>query len=127
VSELKAIALPVGIDLSEFQPVAYFHKDMDCIRVLTHDRSTTEHRINEFYTVCEANYRGPFDPKYVGFVINGARQLFNDIGLSLDQTHKLAYVIERLVNHLPGSVMSETLSLIFAQVSPGDLSLLEAA
>lgn len=119
-----AITLPDGVALEEFRPVAYFDKHMDCIRVLTHDRSVTEHRINEFYTLHELNDPGRLDPKYVGFTIKGVRALFAEVGLSLDHSYKLAEVIDRLVKYKPGSVMSETLSLIFNQYrSTGDLSI----
>lgn len=128
MSQTKAITLPDGVELAEFRPVAYFDKHMDCIRVFTHDRSVTEHRINEYYTLCEANHRGKFDPQYVGFVIKGVKQLFHEIGLPIDRSHKLADVIDKLVKHRPGSVMSETISLIFNQVAPGELSIeLDAA
>jgi hypothetical protein len=124
-----AIALPNGACLEEFRPVAFFDKHMDCIRVVTHDRSVTEHRINEFYTLHEVNHPGPFDPQYVGFTIKGLRLLFAEIGLPLDRPYKLADVIDKIVKHRPGSVMSESLSLIFNQHrSTGDLSIeLDAA
>ena len=121
--------LPEKLELSEFRPIAYFDKHMDFIRVITHDRSVTEHRINEFYTLHETNSPGPFDPKYVGFTIKGVRSLFNEIGLPLDKTYRLVEVIDRLVKHRPGSVMSETINLIFNQYrTAGDLSIdLDAA
>jgi hypothetical protein len=79
VSQPEAISLPREIEVGVFRPVAYFDKHMDCIRVLTHDRSVTEHRINEFYTLYETNFPGPFDPKYVGFTIKGIRSLFSEV------------------------------------------------
>jgi hypothetical protein len=115
VADTTTITLPEGFVLSEFRPVAYFDKHMDCIRVTTHDRSVTEHRINEFYTIYENNNPGSFDPKYIGFTIKGIRALFNEIGIPLEGSYKLADVIDRLVKHRPGSIMSETLSLIFNQ------------
>jgi hypothetical protein len=122
VSEASAINLPEGIEIAQFRPIAYFDKHMDCIRVLTHDRSVTEHRISEFFTVCESNHRTEFDPKYVGFTIKGVRQLFNDASIPLDGTHKLVDIIDRLVKHRPGSTISAMIDLIFTQVQPGDLS-----
>ncbi|PPC87149.1 MAG: hypothetical protein CTY31_05050 [Hyphomicrobium sp.] len=97
---------------------------MDCIRVLTHDRSVTEHRINPFYTVYECNHRGAFDPRYVGFSIKGVRSLFHEVGLPLSGAVKLADVINQLVKHRPGSVMSESLNIIFREYeATGDLEI----
>jgi hypothetical protein len=117
----KKITLPEGFTLAEFRPVAYYDKHMDCIRVVTHDRSVTEHRINEFFTLHEPNHRLQLDPVYVGFTIKGIRSLFSDVGISLDRSYKLAEIIDRLVKHRPGSMMSETLRLIF-KADTGDLS-----
>jgi hypothetical protein len=108
-----AAALPEGVEIRPFVPVAYYDKDMDCIRVYTHDRSMTEHRFNEFFTVHELNHRGPLDPQYGGFTIKGVRHIFAAAGLPLDRVYKLADLIDQLVRFRPGSVMSETLKLIY--------------
>src|SRR4051794_22725291 len=102
IEATSTVNLPEGVSLKPFQPVAYFDKEMDCIRVLTHDRSVTEHRINEFYTVFECNHRGPFDPEYVGFSIKGVRCLFHEVGIPLDRAYRLAEIINKLVGHKPG-------------------------
>jgi hypothetical protein len=122
VSQDIAINLPDGIEISEFRPVAYFDKHMDCIRVLTHDISITEHRLDDFFTIFEANRRSRFDPKYVGFAIKGVKQLFNDAGIQLEGTYKRVDIIDKLVKHRPGSVVSAMIDLIFTQVKPPDLS-----
>jgi hypothetical protein len=111
----ERITLPEGTAFGKFVPVAYYDKHMDCIRVLTHDRSITEHRLDGFFTIYECNNQGPFDPQYVGFTIKGVRHLFAEIGLPLDGVYKLAEVIDKLVRHQPGSTMSETLRLIYAE------------
>jgi hypothetical protein len=130
-TEMVAISLPEGATLQEFIPVAYYDKHMDCIRVLTHNRSVTEHRIDEVFTVCECNHRGPFDPQYVGFTIKGVRHLFKEIDLPLDGVYRLADIISRIVSHRPASAMAELLRLIFKdyQAETGDLevNLREAA
>jgi hypothetical protein len=115
------VTYPTGFELAEFRPIAYYDKHMDCIRVVTHDRSVTEHRISEFFTLHEPNHRLPFDPDYVGFTIKGIRGLFSDAGIALDGSYKLAEIIDRLVKYRPGSMMSETLRLIF-KGDTGDLS-----
>ena len=113
VETTATIALPEGALLQQFRPMAYFDEHMDCIRVVTHDRSVTEHRINGYYTVHECNHRGPLDPEYVGFTIKGVKSLFREVGIPVDGVYKLADVIDRLVKFKPGSVMSQTLLLIF--------------
>ena len=122
MSQNNAINLPDGVKIAEFRPIAYFDKNMDCIRVLTRDCSVTEHRISEFFTVLESNYRTNIGPKYVGFTIKGVKQLFHDAGIPFDGTHKLVDIIDKLVKYRPGSTISAMIDLIFTQVQPGDLS-----
>jgi hypothetical protein len=86
---------------------------MDCIRVITHDRSVTEHRLDGFITVLECNNRGRFDPLYVGFTIKGVRHLFAQIGLPLEGVYKLAELIEKIVRHQPGSAVAEMLKMVY--------------
>jgi hypothetical protein len=112
-AEEKTISLPEGVSIATFSPVAYYDKHMDCIRILTHDRSMTEHRIDAVFTVYECNHRGSFDPEYVGFSIKGVRHLFSEMGLPLEGVYRLADLISRIVNHRPGSAMSELLRIIF--------------
>jgi hypothetical protein len=130
-TETATISLPEGAELMKFVPVAYYDKHMDCIRVLTLNRSVTEHRIDEFFTVCECNHRGPCDPQYVGFTIKGVRHLFNEIGIPLDGVYRLTDLINRIIKHRPASAMAELLRLIFKdyQTTAGDLevNLKEAA
>lgn len=126
-----AVKLPEDISIGTFRPFAYYDKQMDCIRVVTHDRSVTEHRINEWFTVHECNRPADnFDPPYVGFTIKGVRYLFSEVGLPLDGVYRLAELIDKIVSYRPGSTMSETLRLIFSQYpDTGDIevNLAEAA
>ena len=116
------VTLPEGVSMEAFTPVAYYDKHMDCIRVITQDRSVTEHRIDGFFTVHECNHRGPLDPHYAGFTIKGVRHLFQQIGLPLNRVYRLAELIDKLVHYQPGSMMSETLKLIFRDYeAAGDL------
>src|ERR1700721_314741 len=117
------ISLPEGITIAPFTPVAFYDKHMDCIRVLTHDRSVTEHRIDKVFTVYECNHRvGAFDPEYIGFSIKGVRRMFHEMEIPLDGVYRLADLIGRIVRHKPGSAMSELLRIIFKDYSAtGDL------
>lgn len=121
-NRLEKVSLPEGVTIAPFSPVAYYDKHMDCIRVLTHNRSVTEHRIDGMFTVFECNHRGEFDPEYVGFSIKGVRHLFSEIGLPLEGVYALAEIIRRIITHKPGSAMSELLRIIFKDYeSAGDL------
>lgn len=116
------LELPSEIEFGKFVPVAYYDKHMDCIRVVTQDRSVTEHRLDGFFTLHECNHRGPLDPQYVGFTIKGVSHLFAEIGIPLDRVYRLAELIDKLVRHQPGSMMAETLRLIFkSHENTGDL------
>jgi hypothetical protein len=110
--------------MATFVPVAYYDKHMDCIRVLVSNRSVTEHRIDEFFTVFECNHRGTFDSEYVGFSIKGVRHLFSRIGAPLEGVYRLTDLIQRIVSHRPGSAMSELLKIIFKDYkTAADLSI----
>lgn len=124
------IALPKGTTFGKFVPIAFYDKHMDCIRVITHDRSVTEHRLDGFITVLECNNRGRFDPLYVGFTIKGVRHLFAQIGMPLDGVYKLAELIDRIVHHQPGSAVAEVLKLVYQNygaTSDLEISFQEAA
>lgn len=119
------------LEIKPFSPVAYYDHHMDCIRVMTHDRSVTEHRIDGFFTVNECNHRKPFDPQYVGFTIKGIHHLFKEIGLEFEGVLKLVDLIDRIIRYKPGSMMAETLKLIFSDYKDGaddlEVSLSKAA
>lgn len=119
---MEKVTLPEGVSLAEFTPVAYYDKHMDCIRVLVVNRSVSEHRIDETFTVFECNHRGPLDPEYAGFSIKGIRHLFNEIDLPLEGVYRLTDLIQRIVSYKPGSAMSELLKMIFRDYKhAGDL------
>ena len=113
----EKIALPEGTEIGEFSPTAYYDKHMDCIRVLTHDRSVTEHRLDGFFTIYECNHRTKFDPEYVGFTIKGVRHPFERVGIPLDGVYTLAELIEKVIQHEPSSAMSQILRLIVKDFS----------
>jgi|SRR5579884_4282453 len=118
------VTLPPGTVFGKFVPIAYYDKHMDCIRVLTHDRSITEHRLDGFLTPCECNHRSEFDPEYVGFVLKGVRHLFARVGLPLDGVYKLAEIIDRIIKHQPESAMARVLGLVYKDYQvAGDLEI----
>ncbi len=116
--------LPERLEVKRFVPVAYYDKHMDCIRVVTHDRSVTEVRLDGFLTLHECNRPGAHDPQYVGFTIKGIHHLFETVGLSLDRVYRLADLIDQLVKYRPGSTMSAMLGLVYEKHNTmGDLSI----
>ncbi len=83
--------------LAEFQPVAYYDKHMDCIRVIVRDCSVTEHRINDMFTVMEDNSPQRGQHRYMGFAIKGIRHLFDQLGLELGGVHRVADILQAMV------------------------------
>ena len=112
------VALPEGVPIETFKPVAYYDKHMDFIRVMTHDRSVTEHRINEFFTLHECNHRGATDPKFVGFTLKGVRKIFSEASIPLSGVHTLTEIIDQLVKYQPASTMAVTLKLMLEVTQP---------
>ena len=123
VKQEITLALPDGFVLESFVPVAYYDKHMDCIRVMTHDRSVTEHRIDEFLTVHECNHRSQFDPEYVGFTIKGIRHIFSEVGLPLDGVYKLTDIIDKIVTRMPGTATADLLKTYKDYQDAGDLTI----
>jgi hypothetical protein len=103
------------VALQVFTPVAYYDKHMDCIRVVTVDRSATEVRIDGFITVCKANHRSDVDAEYVGFVLKGVRHLFATVGIEQTGVYRLVEIIDRIVKYKPGSAMAEILGLVYGK------------
>lgn len=108
----NSVTLPEGVSIGTFKPVAYYDKHMDFIRVVTHDRSVTEHRINEFFTLHECNHRGVADPEFVGFTLKGVKKIFHEVGMPLSGVHTLTEIIDFLVKHQPASTMAATLKMM---------------
>lgn len=111
---MVTITLPTGAELGAFAPIAYFDHHLDCIHVRTHDRSVTEHRLSEVFTIHECNHRRQFDPVYVGFTIKGVRSLFAAAGIPMLGVHRLVDLIDQLVKRAPGT-MAQTAKLLLVQ------------
>jgi hypothetical protein len=60
-----------------FKPCAYYDKHLDCIRVQTKDCSFTEIRLNEVFTIYQANHIESVE--YMGFSIKGVRYLLEKL------------------------------------------------
>ena len=95
-------------DLQPFQPVAYFDKHMDCVRVLIQDVSVTEERLNEYFTVARANH-GLNAGSNVGFTIKGIALLFVQIGLPLKGVHDLVAILDGIVKAIPHTAVKRVL------------------
>ena len=121
----KNIQLPDGVGMGLFRPVAYYDKHMDCIRVYTHDRSVTELRVSEVFTVFENNSRGAtqFEPEFVGMCIKGVRKLFDEIGLNIHGVYRLAEVIDAIVKYAPGVISTQSRLVFSTMKNAGDLPL----
>jgi hypothetical protein len=96
-------------ECGEFVPVAYFDSYMDCIRVVTLDRSITEERLDGDLTLYRTNHAGPFDPKYCGFCLKGIRHLLDELGLEKGAEISLTRLIDEIVKANPSSVVAKFL------------------
>ncbi len=101
--------LPVGLELQDFKPFAFFDAHMDCIRVVTLDRSVTEQRIDDFLTLYKTNHPSHFDPKVCGFCLKGIRHLFDEFNIDAGVELKLADLIDRIVKARPQSTIAKIL------------------
>ncbi len=120
--------------LPDFEPVAYYDKHLDAIRVQTMDCSIWENRLDRILTVYHANHHQTPDGlnDVVGFSIKGVRHLLNEFGVDeKDQPLKLAAFLDRLFNRYPSQstkfVVEYYRGLHRSEVDDFDLPLLQAA
>ena len=104
----------MAANLRQFQPIAYFDKHMDCIRVLIQDVSVTEERLNQYFTVARPN-GSQFGGRHVGFTIKGVAHLFNEVGLPVTGVHALVEIMDKIVKELPHTAVKQ-IAEEFAQV-----------
>lgn len=100
------ITLPDGIVIQDFVPVAFYESYMDCIRVMTADRSITEERINDELTLYRTNHASRFDPMHCGFCLKGIRHILDELGMAPGVELKLAQIINAIVKANPQSTVA---------------------
>ena len=103
------ITLPAGIEILDFVPVAFYDSYMDCIRVMTADRSMTEDRVNDELTLYQTNHASAFDPIHCGFCLKGIRHIFDELGVAPGEEVRLAQVIDAVVKANPQSTVAKIL------------------
>lgn len=91
--------------LSDFRPLAYYDKHMDCIRVRILDCSVTEERINRIFTVLRPNHGDLDNIPCVGFTIKGVRHLFEELGLPFQGVLLLSKIIDEIVKKFPAATV----------------------
>ncbi|MFZ2445134.1 MAG: hypothetical protein WAW37_02135 [Syntrophobacteraceae bacterium] len=86
-----------------FRPCAYYDKHLDCIRVQVRDCSFTEIRLNEAFTIYQANHVSCAE--YIGFSIKGIRHLFEELKLprAKERPYIIAEIIDAAVKANPGA------------------------
>ena len=88
-----------------FRPFTAYFKHLDRILVLVKDCSIFEERVNDILTILEDNYPEKEKDKYVGFVIECARDFCLKCGLSSQRgTVRLAIVLDAIVAIYPKDV-----------------------
>lgn len=85
----------------EFQPIAYYDKHLDCIRVQLKDCSFTEKRLNKYWTILEENHGQ--SNALAGFNIKGIHYLAQKLGFSTTGVMKLTDLIDKIVKNYPDS------------------------
>jgi hypothetical protein len=86
-----------------FQPIAYYDKHLDVIRVQVLDCSITEERFDRIMTIYHNNQHpapnGVND--IVGFAIKGIRHLLHKLGMKSDGAILIADLLDNLVKAYP--------------------------
>lgn len=103
--------------MPSFQPVAYYDKHLDVIRVQILDCSIWEERSDRIMTLYHMNHHpageGPHD--IVGFAIKGLRSLLVEFGMETDGAIKIAELLDELVKRYP-SVATRAAIEIFKEL-----------
>jgi hypothetical protein len=87
--------------LLAFEPVAYYDKHMDCIRVELRDTSFTEERLNEHITFLEDNYPGPNRSAAAGIMFKGVTHFFKKNNLPLEGVVYVTTILNEMVKEYP--------------------------
>jgi hypothetical protein len=98
----EKIAKALGVEgLRPFEPVAYYDKHMDCIRVELRDCSFTEERHNQHITFLEDNYPSGSRNPTAGIMIKGVKHLFTELKLPLEGIVYVTTILDGLVKQYP--------------------------
>lgn len=98
----KHIAVALGKEtLRPFEPLAYYDKHMDCIRVELRDCSFTEERLNEHVTFLEDNYPASGRSAAAGIMFKGIKHLFTKNEWPLEGIIYVTTILNQLVKKYP--------------------------
>lgn len=112
IEEVTAVVRQAFGNRYAFRPCALFDETLDCIRVVAHDCSVTEIRIDERLTVLESNVNG----KYVGFTIKGAKHFCQSENLPLSGPVKLADLLDKIVRVSPDPIVAMAVKLVARKI-----------
>ena len=87
--------------LNAFEPVAYYDKHTDCIRVELRDTSFTEERLNEHITFLEDNYPGQNRSAVAGIMFKGVTHFFTKNNLPLEGVIYVTTILNEMVKTYP--------------------------
>ena len=110
------------IPQKDFEPIAFFDKHLDSIRVHIKDCSFTEIRLDRTFTIYEANHSDTLE--YVGFSIKGIRYYVKELGLPIDTPMHIAALIDYIVKANPEmcvDLIQKQFSSILSAVTIEDL------
>ena len=89
--------------MQPFQPIAYYDKHLDVIRVQIMDCSITEERFDRIMTIYHANHHLRPDGMndIVGFAIKGIRHLLEQLEMKSEGAIMIAELLDKLVKFYP--------------------------
>jgi hypothetical protein len=89
--------------VTKFNPIAYYEKHLDRIRIELRDCSMTEVRVNEMLTVLYDNYPDPSSnqDRYAGLMIKGVKHYFKQWEIPLEGVVFVTDILNRVLKDLP--------------------------
>lgn len=124
-NELQLETLLSG--MPRFQPIAYYDKHLDVIRVQIQDCSIWEERFDRIMTIYHSNHSLRPDGlnDVVGFAIKGIRHLLEELGMKADGAVVIAELLDKLVKMYPTEATRRVLEFYLEQKRGADTDLPE--
>jgi hypothetical protein len=95
--DVELEALLNSYKILPFEPLAYFDKHLDCIRVQIKDCSFTEERVNSFFTLWYMNHVETRE--CIGFTIKGVVYISEKMGLPKSLPISIADFLDTIVKY----------------------------
>lgn len=117
------IAKAMGVNhLKAFEPVAYYDKHTDCIRIELRDCSFAEERFNEHVTFLEDNYPSTGRNPIAGIMLKGVKHLFTTNNIPLEGIVYVTKIMNEFVKQYPELAQERICQLVNEMDLPVNLS-----